>query len=87
MTPTAIAKRLANLRDRICKAEDNLADLYAQRLIAWKEARSIDPVTGESTGDPKLIFPEIAKASNVSEQAVHKALRRDREINGTGASA
>lgn len=84
MTPAAITKRLATLRDRICKAEDNLADLYAQRLIAWKEARSIDPVTGESTGDPKLIFPDIAKASNVSEQAVHKALRKDRQERENG---
>lgn len=75
ITSTAVLNRLRLLRPRIEAQEARLAELYAQRVDAFTDGRSIDPATGK----PVVVFPDMAAAAGVSEQAIHKALRNARK--------
>lgn len=91
-TARSIKTNLLGLAGRIGRAEKRLDTQYALRLLLWQDARSIDPATGEPITDPttgkpvptKATVAEVAEWSGVSEQAVHKALRKARTAVGTG---
>lgn len=80
ITSTAVLNRLRLLRPRIEAQEARLAELYAQRVAAFTDGRSLDPA-----GRPVVVFPEMAAAAGVSEQAIHKALRNARNRDAAAA--
>lgn len=71
-TAEAVLAELAEVTERLVARENAQKDDYQRRVELYEEARSMDP---------PVVHSRLADASQVSEVAVIKALKKARELS------